>query len=232
MPVLSRRVVQTLDQFNAAYPWDHNGHYHAWILRRLPRNFARALDVGSGSGDLARRLAERAETVDGIDSDADIVVRAQALTPPTAPVTFAVADALTGIPGGPYDVITCVATIHHLPFTEALRVFRRHLAPGGTLVVLGLSRSTTRHDFALDLTSVPLNAAMGWLKNRGRRAPRPVSMTAVTRQAEMSFSDIAREARAVLPSARLRRRLFWRYSLVWRDDRASALGVGKSQNRA
>lgn len=224
MLLLSRRVVQTLEQFNAAYPWDHNTHYHQWILRQLPRSFGRALDVGSGSGDLARRLAVRADKVDGIDSDADIVVRAQALTPPTAPVTFTVADALTGIPGGPYDVITCVATIHHLPFTEALRVFRRHLTPGGALVVLGLSRSTTRHDFALDLASVPLNAAMGWLKNKGRRAPRPASMTAVTRPAEMSFSDIARDAQTVLPGARLRRRLFWRYSLVWRDDRAQRLG--------
>lgn len=40
-------------------------------------------------------------------------------------------------------------------------------------------------------------------------------MTALTRPAEMSFSDLVREAHDALPGARLRRRLFWRYTLVW-----------------
>lgn len=34
----------------------------------------------------------------------------------------------------------------------------------------------------------------------------------------MSFPDIAREAHRVLPAARLRRRLFWRYTLVWQKS--------------
>ncbi len=41
-------------------------------------------------------------------------------------------------------------------------------------------------------------------------------MTARTRPADMAFSGIAGEAREVLPGARLRRRLFWRYTLSWR----------------
>jgi hypothetical protein len=56
---------------------------------------------------------------------------------------------------------------------------------------------------------------MALLRNRGRRAPRPVALSAPTRPADMTFPEIAREARAVLPGARLRRRLFWRYTLVW-----------------
>ncbi|MER5180154.1 class I SAM-dependent methyltransferase [Streptomyces sp. NPDC002896] len=215
MNLLSPRVLQTLHRFNAAHPWDHNAHYHRWILRQLPKRFDRALDVGSGSGDLARLLAIRAKEVQGIDSDPAIVARARELTPPAAPVTFSVADVLTGVPAGSYDVITCVAVIHHLPFTEALTLLRRHLAPGGTLVVVGLARAETRGDHLLGAIAIPLNLAMGWFKNKGRKAPRPVSMTAHTRPADMSFPDIVREARQVLPGARLRRRLFWRYTLVW-----------------
>ena len=215
MTALSHRILRALDQFNAAHPWDHNAHYHPWILRQLPRRFGSALDVGTGSGDLARLLARRADTVHGIDSDPEIIAQAQELTPPATPVTFSTADALTGIPADSYDVITRVAAIHHLPFTDALSVFRRHLAPGGTLVVLGLSRPTTPGDYLLGVVAGPLNAATGWLKNKGRTAPRPVSMTALTRSADMSFPGIVREARAVLPGARLRRRLFWRYTLVW-----------------
>ncbi|MFI6704755.1 class I SAM-dependent methyltransferase [Streptomyces sp. NPDC050509] len=215
MTTLPHRLLVALERFNAAHPWDHNAHYHPWILRQLPRRFGSALDIGSGTGDLARLLATRAGTVHGIDSDPRITARARELTPAATPVTFTTADAPTGIPGASYDVITCVATIHHLPFADALSAFRRHLAPGGTLVVLGLSRPTTPGDHLLGTVAAPLNAATGWFRNRGRTAPRPVSMTAATRPAEMSFPDIVREARAVLPGARLRRRLFWRYTLVW-----------------
>ncbi|MDX3346640.1 MULTISPECIES: class I SAM-dependent methyltransferase [Streptomyces] len=210
------RLVQALDRFNAAHPWDHNAHYHRWILRQLPRRFGSALDVGSGTGDLARLLATRADEVRGVDSDPAITAQARALTPEPTAASFAVADALTDLPAGPHDVITCVATLHHLPFTEALDTFREHMAPGGILVVVGLYRPRTVTDHLLGAGAVLPNAALGWLKNRGRAAAPPTSMTARTRPVDMAFPDIAAEAHTVLPGARLRRRLFWRYTLTWR----------------
>lgn len=131
MTAVLPRLLRALDRFHATHPWDHNAHYHRWILRRLPSRFAGALDVGSGSGDLARLLATRAEVVHGIDADPAIVERARERTGTGAPVTFFVGDALKDVPAGPYDVITCVATIHHMPLTDALTRFREHLAPGG-----------------------------------------------------------------------------------------------------
>ncbi|MEW1749937.1 class I SAM-dependent methyltransferase [Streptomyces angustmyceticus] len=215
MTILSPRVLRALERFNATYPWDHNAHYHRWILRQVPGRVARALDIGSGSGDLARLLAGRATAVDGIDADPAITAQARRLTPPALPVTFTVADAPAEFPAESYDVITCVATLHHLPFAKALTRIRRHLAPKGTLIVVGLSRAHTPVDRLLGMVAVPANAATGWLKNRGRPSPRPVSMTARTRSAEMTFDEIARAAEEILPGARLRRRLFWRYTLVW-----------------
>ncbi|MER5368964.1 class I SAM-dependent methyltransferase [Streptomyces sp. NPDC002722] len=215
MATLMPRVLRALEQFHATRPWDHNAHYHRQILRRLPRRFDSALDVGSGSGDLARLLASRAGAVHGIDVAPTIVARARELTAPAAPVTFTVGDVLTEMPTGPYDVITCVATVHHLPFDEALARFRQHLAPGGTLVVVGLYRPRSRTDRLIDAVAVPSNVAMALIKNRGRRSSRPTSMTAPTRPATMTFADIVRDARHALPGVRLRRRLFWRYTLVW-----------------
>jgi ubiquinone/menaquinone biosynthesis C-methylase UbiE len=156
--------------------------------------------------------------VDGIDSDPEIIGRARELTAPGVPVTFAVADAsAAGFPAGPYDVITCVAALHHLPLAETLTRFRDHLAPGGTLVVVGCAREEGVVDGLLGLVSVLLNPVVGWLKNRGRTAAsRPVAMTAVTQPPETTFAEIRREAVGLLPGARLRQRLFWRYTLVWR----------------
>ncbi|NEB53821.1 class I SAM-dependent methyltransferase [Streptomyces griseus] len=216
MTAVLPRLLRALDRFHATHPWDHNAHYHRWILRRLPGRFTGALDVGSGSGDLARLLATRAEAVHGIDIDPAIVERAREHTAPGAPVTFSVGDALEDVPSGLYDVITCVATVHHLPLGEALTHFRRLLAPGGTLIVVGLYRPRSLSDHLIDAVALPSNIAMAWIKNKGRRAPRPVAMTAPTRAATTAFPDIVRDARHVLPGARLRRRLFWRYTLVWK----------------
>jgi len=118
--VIPSRVLRALEAFNSAHPWSHNAHYHPWLLRQLPRRFGRALDVGCGSGDLVRLLAVRSTVVEGIDSDPQIIARAGELTPPGVPAGFAVADTRAGIPAGPYDVITCVAALHHLPFAETL----------------------------------------------------------------------------------------------------------------
>ncbi|MEU0405353.1 class I SAM-dependent methyltransferase [Streptomyces sp. NPDC006197] len=217
MAALTDRLLRALERFNAAHPWDHNAHYHRWILRQLPRRIDGALDVGCGSGDLARLLAGRATAVRAVDADPAIVARARELTAPAVPVTFDVEDALadTGDDGA-YTAVTCVAALHHLPLAPALQRFRDRLAPGGTLVVLGLSRPDSVGDHLLGLLAIPLNAATGWLRNRGRPAPRPVAMTAATREAEETLAEIALVARRILPGARIRRRLYWRYTLVWR----------------
>jgi SAM-dependent methyltransferase len=189
-------------------------------MRQLPRRYDRALDVGCGAGDLVRLLATRATHVHGIDSDERIIDKARESTDPGLPVTFSVADALSYDAGGRYDVITCVAILHHLPLTETLTRFRQQLAPGGTLVIVGLTQEDTRVQTLLGLASVPLNLVTGWVKNRGRTAPRrPVAMTAPTRPADVPYTEFAREVRRVLPGARLRRRLFWRYTLVWKKVR-------------
>ncbi|WP_328830024.1 class I SAM-dependent methyltransferase [Streptomyces sp. NBC_00252] len=218
MALIPPRLLRALESFNSAHPWSHNAYYHPWLLRQLPRGFGRALDVGCGTGDLARLLTVRTtDGIEGIDSDPEIIRRARVLTPPGVPVVFTVVDARDGIPAGPYDVITCVAALHHLPFAETLTRFRDQLAPGGTLVVVGCAREADAVDSLLGAVSVALNVVTGWLKNRGRRAvSRPVAMTAVTRPPEMTFAEIRREAIRVLPRVRPRRRLFWRYTLVWR----------------
>src|SRR4051812_46064987 len=102
MAVIPSRVLRALEAFNSAHPWSHNAHYHPWLLRQLPRAFGPALDVGGGSGDLARLLAGRGAEVRGIDSDPEIIARARGLTPAGVPGDFVVADASAGIPAGPY----------------------------------------------------------------------------------------------------------------------------------
>lgn len=110
---LRLRALAALDRFNAAHPWDHNAHYHRWILRQVPKRCARALDIGCGSGELAGLLATRAETVIGIDADPTIVALARGTAPAEGRMSFVAGDALTAVPRGPYAIVTCVAAVHH-----------------------------------------------------------------------------------------------------------------------
>ncbi|MFD4751679.1 class I SAM-dependent methyltransferase [Streptomyces sp. NPDC058426] len=215
---IAARLLAALGRFHDARPWDHNAHYHRAILRRLPHHRGAALDVGCGSGDLARLLARRADAVTGIDTDPAIVAKARAATPETVPVAFATADALDEEAApGPYTVVTCVAALHHLPLAEALTSFRARLAPGGTLVIVGLHREETPADRAVSLLAVVANSAVAWWKRPGGgRGARPLAMTAPTRPATTGLAEIRRTAARILPGARVRRRLFWRYVLVWR----------------
>ncbi|MYQ91649.1 methyltransferase domain-containing protein [Streptomyces sp. SID4946] len=221
MGTSTERLVEGLRRFNDAHPWDHNAHYHPWLLRQLPRRSGRALDVGCGAGELARLLAGRVERVEAVDADPEILARAREHAWAAANVRYTLAAAPDGLPPGPYDVITCVAVLHHLPFAETLTRFRAQLAPGGTLVVVGCARD----EDVRGMLSVPLNALFGWVKNRGRAATeRPVGMTAPVKGPEMDFSEIAGQARRLLPGVRLRRGFFWRYTLVWRAPREGEPG--------
>jgi hypothetical protein len=82
-------------------------------------------------------------------------------------------------------------------------------------------RAESPVDHLLGSVTVLANLLMAWVKNRGRSASRPVAMTARTRAAETGFGEVVREARRVVPGCRVRRRLFWRYTLVWRQPKQS-----------
>jgi len=63
---------------NARHPWNHNEHFHGWILRNLPARRQAAVDVGCGAGVLAGKLASRFTRVTGIDADEGMAVAASA----------------------------------------------------------------------------------------------------------------------------------------------------------
>jgi len=47
--------------------WNHNSHYHRFLLRHAPLHCQQALEVGCGSGAFARLLATQAEHVLALD---------------------------------------------------------------------------------------------------------------------------------------------------------------------
>ncbi|GAA1117248.1 SAM-dependent methyltransferase [Nocardiopsis composta] len=202
------------------FAWNHNAHYHDMLLRHVPPGAERALDVGCGDGRFARRLALRGLEVDAIDPDAGILDLARERTPGRLDVHYTAAP-LAGIDlePGAYDFISAIASLHHMPFPDALRRLDAALAPGGVLAVLGLYREDTATDRAAGLAALPAQ----WATAAGLKAarlltgvPDPAYLSDMrTADPEMTLHRIAAEAGRVLPGVRVRRHLYWRYSLVY-----------------
>jgi hypothetical protein len=74
--------------------------------------------------------------------------------------------------------------------------------------VVGLARVGTPADAALSAAAVPV--AMVADRARGHW-----EHGAPMRDPEHSYGDVRSAARTILPGVQWRRRLYWRYSLVW-----------------
>ncbi|MDR7382940.1 class I SAM-dependent methyltransferase [Promicromonospora iranensis] len=204
-----------LHRVNQRHPWSHNDHFHGWILRRLPARRRRALDVGCGAGLLLSRLRSRFDDVLGVDADATMaaVSTERFAGDPRVSVRHARFEEVDGT----FDTITLVAVLHHLPLETALRHAAELLEPGGRLLVVGLARAESLTDLAWDVPSSLLNPLVGMTRH-----PQPVTEPVddggpgmPMRDAAETFAEISGVARRVLPGARLRRRLFFRYTLEW-----------------
>ncbi|MET7922590.1 class I SAM-dependent methyltransferase [Streptomyces sp. NPDC005349] len=199
-------------------PFDHNDHYHRLLLRHLPSGGRTTLDAGCGTDRFARRLAGRGYEVDALDPSPQVVAAAESIG---GGPRYRRADVTTtDLPRGHYDVTTCLASLHHMPFATVTRL-REALAPGGVLLVLGCYAGITRWD----LMAVPANAvarAAVHVSERLRGAA-PPPLQAPVRQPDMSLTDIRTEATRLLPGSQVRQLLFWRYLLTYNAWRVTAV---------
>ena len=195
-------------------PWNHNIHYYDIVLRSVPPFCRRALDVGCGTGSLARRLANWSERVIGIDVNLEMVSHARSFPNLDPRIVFVEGDVMTHpFPADSFDFITAVGTLHHLPLRPALARFRDLLRPGGVLAVIGLYRHSTLADFALDAVAVPTS----WILRAVHGYSDPPMRKQMPRE---TLREIRGASEALLPGAMIRRLLLFRYSLIWRKPAA------------
>ncbi|WP_394621819.1 class I SAM-dependent methyltransferase [Lentzea sp. JNUCC 0626] len=191
--------------------WDHNAWYRRWLFRQLPSRARTALDVGCGHGVLARTIP--ADEVTAIDASERMIEIASS-TDRDSRVRWVRGDVFTEDLGR-FDVVTAEASLHHLPLREGLERLRELTAPGGTLVVVGLYTIATPLDWAVEAVTLPANAIVGAVKAATGTAGKPYDVDMPVVMSAPTLNEIREAAAEILPGARIRRRLFWRYSMVW-----------------
>ncbi|WP_264071454.1 class I SAM-dependent methyltransferase [Mycolicibacterium komossense] len=174
----------------------------------LPAQAQSALDVGCGEGMFARELARSIPAVLGIDTHQASIDQAIAQTGGPTP-EYLLADFLTyPFEDDSFDVITSIATLHHLDAPAALARMRRLLRPGGVIAILGLAGGTPLRDAPFDIAGAVAHKA--YLRNRTYwEHPSPTVQTAP------SYAEMRRITAEKLPGSRFRRHLLWRYSVTW-----------------
>lgn len=193
--------------------WNHNSHFHNYLLRQLPSQIDRALDIGCGLGVFAWKLAAQSNHVDAIDSDRAILNEAS-IYHHAANISYQNADFLEAdLPEDAYDAIVSIASLHHMDLETALKKMKMLLRPSGKLIILGLYQERTILDYIYSLISVPLNI---FYANWHRPSIVTSTSIAPTRPPQLSLQQIKAAANTLIPGFRLQRHLFWRYSLIWR----------------
>jgi ubiquinone/menaquinone biosynthesis C-methylase UbiE len=190
--------------------WNHNIHYHDVILRAMPPRCRHALDVGCGRGTLAQKMARRSQEVLAIDTEPECLAFARATSGQQPNLTFLQADILEQpFSENSFDFVCAVASLHHLPIRRALERFGRVIRPGGTLAILGLYRDDTPVDRAVGCIVFPISWTI-------RRFKGEAEVGAPVQEPMETLREIRSECDSVLPGGIFRRRLFFRYSFVWR----------------
>jgi len=199
--------------------WNHNTHYHRLLLEHVPPGCKEALDLGCGTGAFSRLLAERCERVLALDLSPRTIQIARERSEAVPNVEFQVADAMTWeFPIGRFGYIASIATLHHLPLDETLARMKEALVAGGTLAVLDLYQAQGISDRLLSLAAIPSSLAVRLLKSGRLRESKQVREAWAEHgrhDTYLTLDQVRRTCARILPGARVRRHLLWRYSLTW-----------------
>jgi ubiquinone/menaquinone biosynthesis C-methylase UbiE len=188
--------------------WNSNLHAFEILLRLVPEGAQRALDVGCGEGETARRLRTRVESVVGIDPDRESIEEAQARDDDIEYHVGSLGE--VDLVDASFDIVSSVAMLHHVDHVTGLTQLAQLVRPGGMLLIVGLARSRSPRDFvrdgrdALAIRRHTLTKGV-WETPAPKLWPPP-----------LTYSETRAASLATLPDARFERLPYFRYGLTWR----------------
>jgi ubiquinone/menaquinone biosynthesis methyltransferase len=169
-----RRLFHTIadryDLITVLFSYGRDRHWKARLVALADvRAGQRALDLATGTGDIAFGLAARGAHVVGLDITHRMLQLAKEKRPSPAAVTFVTGDMMAlPFPDGAFDLVTTGYGIRNVPLIEpAIAEIRRVLRPGGLLLSLDFDRPASGLVRAIYLGYLTVvGSAVGWILHR------------------------------------------------------------------
>jgi hypothetical protein len=147
----------------------------------------------------------------GIDPDPEAIGRAADRLASVRHVTVFHADFQDYQPGAHrFDLITFVASLHHMNLRASLVKARDLLTPTDEIAVIGCSANKTVRDWVWSAMCVSAARIGSWLHSETR------GIGVVIKDPQEGLDDIRGMVDEVLPAASVRRALYYRYLLRWK----------------
>lgn len=107
------------------------------LTRLADPDCQRVLDVGCGTGEIARRIAPRVEHVDAVDLSPAMIAKGKSYAGSDAHnLNWIEGEVETVALTPPYGLITAAASLHWMDWSVALPRFTQVLTPNGVLAIL------------------------------------------------------------------------------------------------
>jgi len=201
------------------YGWDHNNHYHRYLLQFVPEHCGIAVDIGCGTGDFTRKLAVRSKRVVGYDLSPVSIMKAAEYSNEHTNIAYLTQDVMvTEFEDESVDCFTSIAVLHHLDMHALLPKLKKALKPNGVMAFLDLYRKSSLLEFVPELWALPLNQFYLWTKLKQMKSQEEIRAMEehMKHDRYLSRSELRSVYSQHLPGHRLQTHLLWRYSLVWK----------------
>jgi len=202
--------------------WNHNAHYHRYLMSHIPERCLDVLEIGCGTGTFSRLLAVRAERVLAIDLSTQMIRLARESSKLYPNIDFVKGDVMAyQLSDNQFDCVATLTTIHHLPIEPILRKIKKALKPGGIFVCLDLYQRSNLNDLLFDGVAYPASLFLRLIKTGKPRPPREVREAYLEHgqtDSYLTLPQIEQICADILPGAILSRHLFWRYSIIWKKE--------------
>ena len=199
--------------------WNSNIHYHPFVLKNLPRNCRHILDIGCGKGSLCRKMIHHSQNITGIDLSQKMIEKARGHSGTAPKIKFKQADYLNlNFPEKSIDAIVSVATVHHINMEKFVDKAKKELRPGGRLLIVDLYQEEKWSEKISSPFASGLSTVFNIIYNKRIHSTKKEQEYWIKHGQNdkyLPIDELKNICATSLPGAILKRRFFWRYTLVW-----------------
>lgn len=176
-------------------------------------------DFGCGKGELSLMLSKKSQKVIAVDIADKMIEKARVLHPNTN-IEYICGNVLDmEFENNIFDIIVTTATAHHLPYEWLLCFAKDKLKKGGKLMILDLVQPKSISDYLIWSSAIIPNIIMNLIKNGRLKKDDEHSKEVWEKHGKhdtyMTMDEVRSFAIKYIPTAIIKRKLFWRYLLVW-----------------